>query len=289
MAPLSELTNDFLASLNRGQRLSQRTVRNYKLYLKRFEHWLGQQVHRPPELTDVIRQTMARYARWLGSPKPRGGLSLAVPTRTYHLIALRRLLRFLAGQGVTVELPKLPNAVASRQSALTSIELNQLLEAPGRTTELEIVKLRDRAILEFLVGSGLKVSEIVALQRSDLPPERDYFTFRRGRHARTVMLSHQSRFHLQRYLKQRRDKGQALFVRHDRALRPGATPRALTARSVQRILERYRQLAGLNRKITPQTLRHTYARRLLQAGVEMRTVQNLLGHASITTTQLYTH
>lgn len=181
--------------------------------------------------------------------------------------------------------PKYPVTV------LTETELARLLEAPFKTKEKEIIKLRDRAILEMLFSTGLKISELVNLKRDQINLNSESFDVFNNKHIkRTVSLSHQTRYYLKQYLEKRTDTFNSLFTSHDRAQKArGNISASITPRSIQRGLEYYKKLIGLKNKITPSLLRHSFAFNLLKNGMDIKNVSLMLGHSNISTTKLYAY
>lgn len=279
---------------------SPRTVRNYDFYLHRFVSFAGDVA--PSAITiDMVRQ----YRLWLNRLADVHGEALKKNTQNYHLIALRSFLKYLAKRDIPalapekIELAKMPDRDVS---FLDGGDMERLLQAPIKDssgaimdTGLSLTQLRDKAIVELLFSTGLRVSELVKLKKEDVHLKRDEFTVRgKGGKSRVVFISEQSRFWLKRYLDARKDMNEYLFVPHDRAqtaekrsARKEDVP--LTDRSVQRIIERLTREAGITKPVTPHTLRHSYATDLLRNGADIRAVQQMLGHSSITTTQIYTH
>ena len=217
-------------------------------------------------------------------------------TQNYYLIGLRGFLKFLAKRGVPslapekIELAKVPE----REIDLVSEdELERLLSAPNSSSLKEI---RDRAILELLFSTGLRVSELCALGRDSLNLDRGEFSVRgKGEKVRVVFLSESAKVALKAWLTKRKDMSEALFVnfKNLEAKLPsgGLTPNEnrLTSRSVERMIKYYAIKAGISKKVTPHILRHCFATDLLQNGADLRSVQMLLGHSNISTTQIYTH
>jgi len=295
MPQTSSLIADFLTYLEVERNRSERTVRNYDFYLKRFVSWSK---GAPPEkLTlDLVRQ----YRVWLNRYKDPRGEPLKKSTQNYHLIALRSFLKYLSKRDIEtlapekIELARMPERSVE---FLDEAELERLLEAPLKSPVgsgpseglLSLVRLRDKAILETLFSSGLRVSELAGLTKDMINLKNEEFTVRgKGDKPRVVFLSNQARYWLKEYLNKRGDTDRHLFVSHDRAGR-GRESEGLTPRSIQRIVERYARAAGITKRITPHTMRHTFATDLLRNGADIRSVQTLLGHSSITTTQIYTH
>lgn len=288
---IKKLAQDFLDYLEIEKGRAPNTVENYKFYLKRFFIW--SEVKDPAK----IDQNMVRNFRlWLNRQKDSNGQPLKKNTQNYHLIALRAFLKYLAKRDEKtlapekIELAKMPD----RQiEFLEGSELEAFLEAPETIDQPEIIKLRDKAILETLFCTGLRVSELAGIKKEDINLNKDEFTVRgKGSKLRVVFLSNSAKHWLDKYLKARKDMSEFLFTNHDKAgIKRNKTKedKGLTPRSVQRIVQKYAKIAGITKKITPHVLRHSYATDLLANGADIRSVQTMLGHSSITTTQIYTH
>jgi site-specific recombinase XerD len=285
---ISALIKQFLDYLEIEKNRSPRTRENYEFYLNRFVKFAGDS--EPGGITaDRIRE----YRLYLNRLTDEKGALLKKNTQNYHLIALRAFLKYLAKRDVKtlspekVELGKMPD----RQVAfLEGDDLGRLLEAPFKYADDPATALRDKAILELLFSTGLRVSELCGLKKENVNLKRDEFTVRgKGSKLRVVFLSETARDALKKYLESRVDISPFMFVRHDRAVAKNADLAALTPRSVQRLVDRYSRAAGITQNITPHTLRHSYATDLLRNGADIRSVQSMLGHSSITTTQIYTH
>jgi len=295
-AKASTLIGDFLTYLEVERNRSEKTVRNYDFYLRRFYEWT-----KGTDPQKVTLEQVRKYRVWLNRLKDDHGKPLKKNTQNYHLIALRSFLKYLSKRDIKalspekIELAKMPQRIVE---FLETHELDRLLEAPTADSSgltrgsaaLPLINLRDKAILEMLFSTGLRVSELASLTKEMINLEREEFTVRgKGDKPRIVFLSNQARFWLKEYLKRRRDTEPYMFVNHDRAAKERASERSLTPRSVQRIVERYARKAGITKRITPHVIRHTFATDLLRNGADIRSVQAMLGHSSITTTQVYTH
>ena len=276
------------------------TVANYDRYLSRFLSFA--KVKMPEEITcDMVRE----YRLWLNrlpaqagqsaGKAVRGAVSTTLKKRTqnYYLIALRAFLKYLAREGATtmssekVELAKTPE---HELDLISSGDLKRLLSAPSGNS---LSALRDRAILELFFSTGLRVSELCLLPR-DLDLGRDEFSVRgKGEKVRVVFLSDTAKKALKEYLDKRMDIDDALFIRIGRgggkSLVKQAQSLRLTPRSVERLVKHYAIKSGISKKVTPHVIRHSFATDLLENGADLRSVQALLGHANITTTQIYTH
>ena len=294
---LKTLSREFLEHVEIEKNRSLATVRNYAFYLSRFLEWCDAHgVADPGKLTlDHVRA----YRLWLN--RLGGNTPLKKNTQNYHLIALRAFLKYLSKRDIAtlapekIELGKNPERTVA---FLEGDDLELLLSAPQKSAEPDIIKKRDRAILELLFSTGLRVSELASLARDSVNLSKEEFTVRgKGDKYRIVFLSRRARTALSAYLAKRKDSLTALFIRHDRAF--SASRRTtmsdddntfhLTPRSIQRLVHKYSAAVGITKHITPHVMRHTYATDLLMNGADIRSVQSLLGHASITTTQIYTH
>ena len=262
------------------------TVRNYHFYLKRFLAFA--KITKPEQITyEVVRQFRLYLNRMIVNGRP-----LTKSTQNYHSIAIRNFLKYLARHDIKTMAPEKIELAKQEQRQvefLEADELDRFLLQPKRVKE-GLIALRDQAILELLFSTGLRVSELSKLKIDQINLKRDEFTVRgKGAKLRVVFLSSTAKEALRGYLSKRRDPSAYLFVGHDRAKGGRETVEGLTPRSIQRLVEYYAKTAGITKHITPHTLRHTFATDLLLGGADIRSVQSLLGHASITTTQIYTH
>ncbi|MBI5794648.1 tyrosine-type recombinase/integrase [Candidatus Uhrbacteria bacterium] len=281
---LNESMADFLEYLEVERGRSELTIRNYDFYLKRFAKWA-----RSPAPNKITDDMVRKYRLWLNRlEEGRDMATLKKSTQNYHLIALRSFLKYLSRVDVLSLSPEkieLAKQDMRQVEFLEAEELDRLLAGPLKREGL--LAVRDKAILELLFSTGLRVSELTHLKIENINLKRDEFTVRgKGGKLRAVFLSSTAKDALKTYLAARRDASPFLFVSHDRA---HLHKEGLTPRSLQRIVERYAKEAGITKHITPHSLRHTFATDLLMNGADIRSVQSLLGHASITTTQIYTH
>lgn len=286
---LKQLERQFLEYVEVEKGRSLKTVLNYDHYLTRFLEYT--KVTNPKDINDdVVRNFRLWLNRQSTGNNRATGETLSRKTQNYYLIALRAFLKYLARQGVSsmaperIELAKVPE----RQIDFMSVqELTRLLSAPQGS---DLKSLRDRAILELLFSTGLRVSELCSLSR-DLDLAADEFSIRgKGGKVRVVFLSDTAKQALKAYIKKRPDMDDALFVKigaENKKGEKGSLP--LTRRSVERIVKHYAIKAGISKKVTPHVVRHSFATDLLQNGADLRSVQALLGHANIGTTQIYTH
>lgn len=274
---------DYL-EIERGR--TAQTVRNYHFYIHRFISWAG--IASPKAITpELVRKFRLYLNRNIAG---REEATLQKNTQNYHLIALRAFLKYLAKRDVetlSAEKIELAKQESRHVSFLESDELKRMLALPAKDTS--IVGLRDSAILELLFSTGLRVSELAHLPIEQVNLKQDEFTVKgKGSKHRIVFLSEPAKRAVKAYVDARKDTSPFLFVRHDRA-QAGVAAAPLTSRSIQRLVDRYARAAGITKRVTPHTLRHTYATDLLRNGADIRSVQSLLGHESITTTQVYTH
>lgn len=293
MQNLSSLIIDFIEHLEIEKGRAEATLRNYDFYLRRFAAWAKNPM--PDKITNEMirrfRLYLNRYA------DPHSGQQLGAKTQNYHLIALRSFLKYLAKRDIAclaAEKIELAREPMREVDFLESDDLERLLSCPLRSAGSELARLRDQAILETLFSTGLRVGELAKLQRDSINLKRDEFTIRgKGGKLRVVFLSDTAKQAIKNYLDKRRDVEPALFVPHDRAgktkTRQQKKETNLTPRSIQRLVSKYARAAGLTKEITPHTLRHSFATDLLRNGADIRSVQTMLGHVSITTTQIYTH
>jgi site-specific recombinase XerD len=286
---LEELISQFLEYLEIERGRSLKTVENYGRYLVSFVSQTH--VAQPSEITDeVVRQ----FRLWLNRQPGIGGESMKKKTQNYYLIALRVFLKYLARRGVSSLPPERIELAKTGERSLeliSSEELERLLDAPQGE---DLKSLRDRSILELLFSTGLRVSELCGLDR-DIDLNQSEFSVRgKGEKVRVVFLSDAAKQAIKPYLKARTDLSDALFVRipslagKKKPSKESSLGR-LTTRSIERTVKHYATKAGISKKVTPHVVRHSFATDLLQNGADLRSVQALLGHSNITTTQVYTH
>jgi site-specific recombinase XerD len=292
MESLKSLISDFLEYLVIEKSRSPLTIRQYKHYLSRFHSWAAKS-NQPLKPANINQELVRQYRLYLARLRNQNGMPLKRITQTYHIIALRAFLRYLLVQRdirtLSPDKIELPKQSTRSVSFLSSEQLERLLNSPKISNK---IGLRDKAILEMLFSTGLRVSELTSLNRDHMDLERREFSVRgKGDKPRVVFLSDTAAHWLERYLQTRQDQFKPLFIRYSGTpdnKKDGEKMR-LTARSIQRIVEKYAKRCGLPMEVTPHTLRHSFATDLLIGGADLRSVQEMLGHESIRTTQVYTH
>jgi site-specific recombinase XerD len=285
---LAPCITDFLEYLEIERNASQKTIQNYDHYLKRFLEFAGD-----IKVSDINLNLIRKYRLYLSrfsdqkTKKP-----LKRVTQNYFMIALRAFLRYLSKQGIdslSAEQIELGETEASPIKVLDDDSLRKLLSAPDISSE---AGLRDRALMETLFSTGLRVSELASLNKESINLDRREFSVvGKGSKERVVFLSDEAIHWLDIYLKSRKDSFKPLFIRYQGKIdvNPGGELMRLSSRSIERTLEKYVKETGLSIKATPHTLRHSFATDLLINGADIRSVQEMLGHSNIATTQIYTH
>ena len=278
---------DFLEYLEIEQNRSQKTIQNYDHYLTRLIDFAGD-----IKVSDIDPELIRKWRLWLNRLGTNTSDELGKATQNYHLIALRSFLKFCAKRDIpalTADKIELARTKRKQVTFLNEDELKQMFAEPDLDT---IAGLRDRAILELLFSSGLRVSELVGLDKDHINLKRREFMVRgKGQKDRPIFISPEAAKWVELYLQKRDDNARPLFVRYSgnkQVDRTGNFHR-LTARSVQRLVARYALLGGITKHVSPHTLRHSFATDLLMNGADLRSVQALLGHSNIATTQIYTH
>jgi site-specific recombinase XerD len=283
-SPVWALAEQFLDYVEIEKGRSVKTRQNYERYLKRFIDWT--EIKEPQEITeDNVRE----FRLWLNRQPGTDGNTLKRKTQNYYLIALRSFLKYMVRRDVEslnpekIELAKVPD----RDLDLISIaELERLLEAPSGDN---LKDLRDKAMLATLFSTGMRVSELTSLDR-DIDLSKDEITIRgKGEKVRIVFLSDDCKDSIKEYLSKRIDIDDALFIKIVSNPEKVSKPLRLTSRSVERIVKQHAIKAGISKKVTPHVIRHSFATDLLSNGADLRAVQVMLGHADISTTQIYTH
>ncbi len=285
---LSELVTDFLEYLELEKNASQRTIKNYDHYLRRFVDFAGDIEAGKIDL-GLIRKYRLYLSRYTD---PKTEQHLKRVTQNYFMIALRAFLRYLARLDIptlSAEKVELGEQDPSPLKVLEEDHLDRLLAAPDTSDQ---AGLRDKAILEMLFSTGLRVSELSSLNCDQINLKRQEFGIvGKGGKERVVFISDDATNWLEQYLKTRNDAFKPLFIRYQGKVSQEDDGEAmrLTTRSIERIVEKYVKEIGLPIKATPHTLRHSFATDLLINGADIRSVQEMLGHSNISTTQIYTH
>ncbi len=284
---LSEAILQFLEYLEIERGRSDKTIENYHRYLDRLVEFADD-----IKVGAINQETIRKWRLWLNRIRDDRGRPISKTTQNYHLIALRSFLAYLSKRGIkslTPEKIELARVRRKQVTFLTSEELSLLFSQPNIDSQ---TGLRDRAILELLFSSGLRVSELVGLNRDHINLKRREFMVRgKGQKDRPVFISQEAANWVKRYLGTRLDSLPPLFISYSGNQEPSTDGnyRRLSARSVQRIVKSYALRAGITKKVSPHTLRHSFATNLLMNGADIRSVQTMLGHSDISTTQIYTH
>jgi site-specific recombinase XerD len=278
---------DFLEYLEIEQNRSQKTIANYDHYLTRLIDFAGD-----IKVTDIDAELVRKWRLWLNRLGTNSSDELGKLTQNYHLIALRSFLKFCAKRDIpalTADKIELAKTNRKQVTFLNQEELERVFSQPDLNS---IIGLRDRAILELLFSSGLRVSELVGLDRDHINLKRREFMVRgKGQKDRPIFISPDAANWIQEYINKREDNTKPLFIRYSGNKQVDLTGNfhRLTVRSVQRLVARYALLAGITKHVTPHTMRHSFATDLLMNGGDLRSVQAMLGHSNISTTQIYTH
>lgn len=284
---MSELILDYIEHLEVEGGRSSKTAENYRLYLERLVEFSSDTT-----VDTITPEFVRKYRLWLNRYKNNQDSELATITQSYHLIALRGFLTYLSKRDIAslspekIELPKISR---KQVTFLYFDEVARMLDSIPLDNE---AGFRDRAIIELLFSSGLRVSELVNLNRDHVNTKRREFMVRgKGQKDRPVFIGEAAAARVEAYLSARLDNLPPLFLSYSRNNAPGTSGdyRRLTARSIQRIINRYAKLAGITKHVSPHTMRHSFATDLLMNGADIRSVQSMLGHSNISTTQVYTH
>lgn len=291
---LDHLKREFLEHVEIEKGNSLKTVNNYDHYITRFLEFA--KINEPNEITDDKIREFRLFLNRQPGVKVRGQQSstLKKNTQNYHLIAIRSFLKYLMKRRITSLPPDRIDLAKIKERSLDLIsteELSRLLKAPlienvaGKKDDTLKI-LRDKAILELFFSTGLRLSELCSLNR-DLDLSKDEFSIRgKGEKVRVVFLSDSAKDAIRDYLKNRKDLDEPMFIQYSRNIGKG---NRLTPRSIERIVKYYAIKAGISKKVTPHVIRHSFATDLLSNGADIRSVQMMLGHANIATTQIYTH
>lgn len=284
---LSDTLVEFLEYLEIEQNRSQKTIANYHHYLMRLVEFAGDIT-----VEKISSETVRKWRLWLNRLHDEHGDEISMTTQNYHLIALRSFLKFCSKRDIESLPPEKVELARVKRKQVTFLnqgELEALFAQPDVNTR---IGLRDRTILELLFSGGLRISELVGLNKDHVSTKRREFSVRgKGQKDRPIFMSEGAAQWIERYLEKRTDSSPALFIRYSGSKEQDTSGNflRLTPRSVQRMIAHYAKLAGITKKVSPHTLRHSFATDLLMNGADIRSVQTMLGHSDISTTQIYTH
>ena len=282
-----EAVSRFLEYLEIEQNRSAKTIQNYSHYLTRLSDFADD-----IKVSDIDNELLRRWRLWLNRLGTNTSDELSKTTQNYHLIALRSFLRFCAKTGINAMPADKVELSRVRRAEVTFLSVEELERLTAQTDKSSLIGLRDWAIIELLFSSGLRVSELVNLDRDHINLKRREFSVRgKGGKDRPIFISEAAAACVQDYLNKRTDNARALFIRYSGSQKTdnSGNYQRLTARSVQRLVARYARLAGITKHVSPHTLRHSFATDLVMNGADLRSVQAMLGHSNIATTQIYTH
>lgn len=278
---------DFLEYLEIEQNRSNKTIANYDHYLTRLLDFAGD-----IEVEDIDAEMVRKWRLWLNRLGTNTSDELGKATQNYHLIALRSFLKFCAKRNITAMTADKIELARTKRKQVTFLNEEELLRVFAQPDIETVAGLRDRAILELLFSSGLRVSELVGLDKDHINLKRREFMVRgKGQKDRPIFISAEAAAWIEAYLAKRQDTARPLFVRYSGSKKVDLSGNfhRLTARSIQRLVARHALLAGITKHVSPHTMRHSFATDLLMNGADLRSVQAMLGHSNIATTQIYTH
>lgn len=291
---LADLIDEFIEYVEVERGRSIRTAENYRLYMERLVEFAGN-----IPVYKITDELIHKYRLWLNRYIDEQGRDLSTITQNYHLIALRNFLKYCSQRDIeTLDSGRiiLPKIQKKQVSFLLAEEVARMFDAIDSD---DANGLRDKAILELLFSGGMRVSELCNLNRDQVNLERREFTVRgKGNKDRPIFISQSAADAIGKYLSSRSDSLKPLFLNNSRNIHKNlagsdgidtSEQRRLTPRSIQRIVSKYAQAAGITKHVTPHTLRHSFATDLLMNGADLRSVQSMLGHSNIATTQIYTH
>ena len=282
-----KVKTDFLEYLEIEQNRSQKTILNYDHYLTRLIDFAGD-----IQVADIDAELIRKWRLWLNRLGTNTSEELGKSTQNYHLIALRSFLKYCAKRDISAMSADKIELARTRRTQVTFLNEDELARVFAQPDVNSENGLRDRAILELLFSSGLRVSELTSLDRDHINLKRREFMVRgKGQKDRPIFISPEAAKWIEYYLQKRNDTSKPLFIRYSGSKRVDLSGNfhRLTPRSVQRIVARAALLAGITKHVSPHTLRHSFATDLLMNGADLRSVQAMLGHSNIATTQIYTH
>lgn len=282
---INPYAENFLQYLEIEKGRSKKTIDSYWRSLEKFFYFTDD--IDPGGITlDLVK----KYRLYLNRTEITGGAELKKITQNYHLIVLRSFLKYLAKNDIKTLLPEKIELARIPERQVNFLEAEEVEQLLNISAGKSLRRLRDKAILELLFSTGLRVSELTNLNRFDINLKKEEFSVRgKGGKIRPVFVSSRARETIKNYLDRRADAETSLFVSIPKNKSASRRITRLTPRSVERMIKKYAALAGITKKITPHTLRHSFATDLLINGADIRSVQAMLGHSSITTTQIYTH
>ena len=284
---IKNLKTEFLEYLEIEKNRSQLTIRNYDHYLSCFLEWA--MIYSPE---DITAELVRKFRLYLNRRKDEKGRGLKKKTQDYYIIALRGFLKYLAKQDIKTLASEKVELGRTQEREVEFLEADEIKRLLGSVEGEALCSLRDKAILELLFSTGLRVSELASLNRDSINLKSGEFSIRgKGGKIRLVFVSDSAKNAIIDYIDKRKDVDIALFIhfKEGNGKTGDKSSLRLTSRSIQRIVKKYAVKAGIVKKVTPHTLRHSFATDLLQNGADIRSVQSMLGHSSITTTQIYTH
>lgn len=291
---VSDLIPEFLESLEIEKGRSLNTTRNYELYLNRFYELCSEDMNDELKPSDITPELLRKYRLKLNRFEDNQNHErLSILTQSYHLIALRGFLKYISKRGIKSLDPTLVDLPRTTKKQVTFLHFDEVERLLNEIPEDTETGLRDRAIIELLFSGGLRVSELCNLNRDSINLERREFVVRgKGKKDRPIFIDQSTADCIKDYLSARTDSLPALFLNNSQNTQAPTTSgdyRRLTPRSIERIVQKYARQAGITKHVSPHTLRHSFATDLLMNGADIRSVQSLLGHANISTTQIYTH
>lgn len=287
---ITTLITDFLEYVEVDLGRSVKTIENYDHYLKRFSTWAEKEkgVTKPKQITEDLIHKYRVYLNRLGNGHKEEE-TLSGATQNYHVIALRSFLKYLAKKDISSLSPDKIDLAKVGGRQVDFLEFEEVIELIKAAAGNDLRSLRNQAILELFFSAGLRISELSSLNRDTINFKTGEFSIKgKGSKIRTVFLSEEAKQALKKYLEKRIDADQALFIRVVKNFERYEELR-LTPRSIQRMVEQLAKKAGIIKRVTPHVLRHSFATNLLQNGADIRSVQAMLGHSNISTTQVYTH
>lgn len=287
MQYLSDSIQEFTEYLEIEQNRSQKTIDNYRHYLTRLVEFAGDIT-----IDKITPEIVRKWRLWLNRLSDESGKTISATTQNYHLIALRSFLKFCSKRDITSLPPEKVELARVKRKQVTFLSPEELEALFAQPDTESIIGLRDRTIMELLFSGGLRVSELCSLDIENVSTKRREFMVRgKGQKDRPIFMSEATAIWIDSYLTKRSDSSSALFIRYGGTKEQDTSGNylRLTPRSVQRIIARYAKLAGITKKVSPHTLRHSFATDLLMNGADIRSVQAMLGHSDISTTQIYTH